>query len=231
MIFVIPLRSQFSLSLARQVKYLIFYLLSLARFTLSVQIRFSFFFCISDQNLIWLTVHIMYCKWSDLVCVSRWQFSVLSTSIAIVLTLHPEVMFKQTKMEGNEISLLICHVAMCSCGTGFITVRVRALEVEEVCLHYSSTGPSATKLACFLYAWWIHELYFRQRRKKKYLESWVVRPKCICEYECGLKWYLCDFWLFRLATYDQIPIGYAHESDFAWQFEHDPWIWDQFLPF
>ena len=32
----------------------------------------------------------------------------------------------------------------------------------------------------------------------------------------------CDFWLFRLATYDQIPIGYAHESDFAWQFEHDP---------
>ena len=38
------------------------------------------------------------------------------------IALGCNVDIKQTKIKGNEISFLIYHMAMCSCGAGFLTV-------------------------------------------------------------------------------------------------------------
>lgn len=80
-----------------------------ARFTLLDHIRFSA--CVISIRSFWLTVRIMYYKWSDPICASVWQSyqqcGVLLTLIAILMTLCPEVMLTLNKPTWKEMEVCL----------------------------------------------------------------------------------------------------------------------------
>ena len=71
------------------------------------------------QKPIFLTIHIIYVV-IRFVCQS--SFPVSATLAAIVMTLPSEVMLTFWQHRGKSNYLLIYHLAMCSCSTGFIKV-------------------------------------------------------------------------------------------------------------
>lgn len=101
-------------------------------------------------------------KWSDLICVFFWQYSFhIGCYSHDVASGSRSSLLKQTKMEDNEMDLLIYHIAVWSYGMCFIKIMrpcqiLRSLRALLDFLHQQTSMFSA----CIMEKWTLYYLSY-----------------------------------------------------------------------